>query len=126
MAIVLALLAWVGHSYRARASESPNHLEGVIEYIATWSTGSLGKSGEPFVPFFIALFIFLFALNQFGIFSFKLLGLPIGGSPTARPEHAVPYALLIFVDDPGRRDPKTRARPSSTWLQPVSDPLPSI
>jgi F-type H+-transporting ATPase subunit a len=98
MAIVLALLAWVGHSYRRpRVGKTQTIFEGVIEYIADLVHGSLGKSGEPFVPFFIALFIFLFALNQFGIFPFKLLGLPIGGSPTADLNTTVPYALLIFV-----------------------------
>ena len=43
------------------------------------------------------MFIFLFALNQFGVFPFKLFGLSIGGSPTADLNTTVPYAFLIFV-----------------------------
>jgi F-type H+-transporting ATPase subunit a len=98
MAVVLALLAWVGQSYRRpRVGKTQTIFEGVIEYIADLVHGSLGKSGEPFVPFFVALFIFLFALNQFGVFPFKLFGLPFGGSPTGDLNTTVPYALLIFV-----------------------------
>ena len=98
MAVVLALLASVGSSYRRpRVGKTQTVFEGVIEYIADLVHGSLGKSGEPFVPFFVALFIFLFALNQFGVFPFKLFGLSIGGSPTADLNTTVPYAFLIFV-----------------------------
>jgi F-type H+-transporting ATPase subunit a len=71
--------------------------EGVINYVADMAYGSLGKGGEPFVPFFIALFIYLFLLNQFGILPFKALGLPFGGSPTADLNTTVPYALMIFL-----------------------------
>jgi F-type H+-transporting ATPase subunit a len=98
MAIVLVFLAYVGQSYRRpRVGRTQTVFEGVIEYIADLVYGSLGKSGEPFVPFFVALFIYLFALDQFGIFPFKVFGLPIGGSPTADVNTTVAYALLIFV-----------------------------
>src|ERR1700719_3013527 len=54
MAVVLALLAWVGQSYRRpRVGKTQTIFEGVIEYIADLVYGSLGKSGEPFVPFFV-------------------------------------------------------------------------
>jgi F-type H+-transporting ATPase subunit a len=97
MGLVLALLAWVGASYRRpRVGKTQTIFEGVIDGIADLVHGSLGKTGEPFVPFFIALFIYLFALNQFGIFPFKLFGLPFGGSPTADINSTVPYALVIF------------------------------
>ena len=97
MALALLLLGWVGSSYRSpRAGRTQTVFEGIIDYIADTVHGSLGKNGEPFVPFFIALFIFLFLLNQFGIFPFKALGLPFGGSPTADLNTTVPYALVIF------------------------------
>jgi F-type H+-transporting ATPase subunit a len=97
MALSLLLLAYVGSSYRRpRVGKTQTVFEGVIEYIADLVHGSLGKTGEPFVPFFIALFIYLFFLNQFGIFPFKVFGLPFGGSPTADLNTTVPYALLIF------------------------------
>ena len=97
MAVALALLAWVGNGYRSpRVGKTQTVFEGVITYVADMVYGSLGKGGEPFVPFFIALFIYLFLLNQFGFFPFKALGLPFGGSPTADLNTTVPYALIIF------------------------------
>lgn len=100
MVVALLFLGWVGSSYRRpRAGKTQTILEGVIEYIADLVYGSLGRGGEPFVPFFIALFIYLFTLNQFGILSYPLhlLGVPFGGSPTGDLNTTVPYALLIFV-----------------------------
>ena len=98
MAAALGFLAWVGLSYRSpHVGKKHTVFEGVINYIADMVHGSLGKGGEPFVPFFIALFIYLFLLNQFGIFPFKALGLPFGGSPTADLNTTVPYALMIFL-----------------------------
>lgn len=98
MAAALGFLAWVGLSYRSpHVGKKQTVFEGVINYIADMVHGSLGKGGEPFVPFFIALFIYLFLLNQFGMFPFKALGLPFGGSPTADLNTTVPYALMIFL-----------------------------
>ena len=98
MIVALALLAYVGSSYRSpRAGRTQTVFEGIIDYIADMVHGSLGKSGEPFVPFFIALFIFIFLLNQFGVFPFKALGLPFGGSPTADLNTAAAFALMVFV-----------------------------
>ncbi len=98
MAFALLFFAWVGASYRAaRVTRRQTVLEGVINYIADLATSVLGRQGEPFVPFFIALFLFIFLLNQFGIFPFKVLGLPFGGSPTADLNTTAAYALMIFV-----------------------------
>jgi F-type H+-transporting ATPase subunit a len=97
MLISLGFFAWVGASYRsARINKRQAVFEGVINYIADLTTGVLGERGEPFVPFFIALFIFIFLLNQFGIVPFKAFGLPFGGSPTADLNTVVPYALVVF------------------------------
>jgi F-type H+-transporting ATPase subunit a len=97
MLVALLFLAWVGASYRSpRVGKRQTLFEGVINYVADMVYGSLGKGGEPFVPFFIALFIYLFLLNQFGILPFKALGMPFGGSPTADLNTTVPYALMIF------------------------------
>ena len=83
MLVALGFLAYVGRSYRGpRVRKTQTVFEGVVDYIADMVHGSLGRTGEPFVPFFIALFIFIFLLNQFGMFPFKALGLPFGGSPT--------------------------------------------
>lgn len=98
MAISLVFFAWVGASYRsARLTKRQTVIEGVINYIADLATGVLGEQGEPFVPFFIALFIFIFLLNQFGFLPLKAVGLPFGGSPTADLNTTAAYALMVFV-----------------------------
>jgi len=97
MVVALVFLGYVGNSYRRpHVGKTQTVFEGIINYVADMVYGSLGKNGEPFVPFFIALFIFIFLLNQFGIFPFKALGLPFGGSPTADLNTTVPLALMIF------------------------------
>jgi F-type H+-transporting ATPase subunit a len=98
MVLSLIFFAWIGASYRsARITKRQTVVEGVINYIADLANGVLGDQGEPFVPFFIALFIFIFLLNQFGVVPFKALGLPFGGSPTADLNTTVPYALMVFL-----------------------------
>ncbi len=97
MALALAFFAWIGASYRsAYQTKRQIVVEGVVNYIADLATSTLGPRGEPFVPFFIALFVFIFLLNQFGMLPFKPLGLPFGGSPTADLNTTVPLALLVF------------------------------
>ncbi|HEY9086436.1 MAG TPA: F0F1 ATP synthase subunit A [Candidatus Tyrphobacter sp.] len=97
MLLSLALFAWIGASYRSPyVSKRQLILEGVFNYIADLATGVLGEAGEPFVPFFIALFIFIFLLNQFGMLPFKAVGLPFGGSPTADINTVLPLALIVF------------------------------
>ena len=97
MIVALALFAYVGGSYRSpKAGRTQTVFEGVVDYIADMVNGSLGHGGEPFVPFFIALFVFIFLLNQFGIFPFKELGLPFGGSPTGDLNTTVALALIVF------------------------------
>ena len=70
-------------------------VEGVVNYVSDLVTSTLGKRGEPFVPFFIALFVFIFLINQFGMLPFKPLGCPFGGSPTADINTVVPLALTV-------------------------------
>ncbi|MGZ3575746.1 MAG: F0F1 ATP synthase subunit A [Vulcanimicrobiaceae bacterium] len=98
MILSLIFFAWIGASYRsARISKRQAVIESVINYIADLANGVLGEQGEPFVPFFIALFFFIFLLNQFGIVPFKAWpGVPLGGSPTADLNTTVPLALMVF------------------------------
>jgi F-type H+-transporting ATPase subunit a len=97
MIVALAFFAWIGASYRsAFVTRRQTVAEGVINYIADLAMSTLGEKGEPFVPFFIALFVFIFLMNQFGVFPFKVLGLPFGGSPTADLNTTVPLALIVF------------------------------
>ncbi len=98
MALSLAFFAWMGASYRQPTQTKRQVVvEGVVNYVADLATSTLGKRGEPYVPFFIALFVFIFLLNQFGMLPFKALGLPIGGSPTADLNTTVPLALTVWL-----------------------------
>ena len=98
MIVSLIFFAWIGASYRSPyLSKRQAVLEGVFNYIADLATGVLGEEGEPFVPFFVALFIFIFLLNQFGMLPFKAFDLPFGGSPTADINTVIPLALVVFV-----------------------------
>jgi F-type H+-transporting ATPase subunit a len=99
MAVTLPLFAWIGASYRsAFVNKRQTFIEGVINYFADLAYGSMGKQGEPYVPFFMALVTFIFLLNEFGAFPFKEpLRLPFGGSPTADINTALALAILVFV-----------------------------
>lgn len=98
MLVSLIFFGWIGASYRSPyVSKRQAVLEAVFNYIADLVTSVLGEEGEAFVPFFVALFIFIFLLNQFGMLPFKALGLPFGGSPTADLNTVVPLALVVFV-----------------------------
>lgn len=98
MIVALLFLGWIGASYRSPyVSKRQVVLEAVFNYIADLVTSVLGEAGEAFVPFFVALFLFIFMLNQFGIIPFKALNLKFGGSPTADLNTVVPLALVVFV-----------------------------
>jgi F-type H+-transporting ATPase subunit a len=97
MIVSLVFFAWIGASYRsAYVSKRQTAFEGIINYIADLAKSTLGEKGEPFVPFFIVLFVFIFLMNQFGMFPFKVLGLPFGGSPTGDVNTTIPLALIVF------------------------------
>ncbi|HET6276083.1 MAG TPA: F0F1 ATP synthase subunit A [Candidatus Cybelea sp.] len=123
MALSLVFFAWVGASYR-RPTQTKRQVivEGVVDYVADLATSTLGKRGEPFVPFFIALFVFIFLLNQFGMLPFKALGLPVGGSPTADLNTTVPLALTVWLAT-WVLFPKTHAKhlvAPFAWLLPIN------
>jgi F-type H+-transporting ATPase subunit a len=97
MAISLLFFGIIGASYRsARVNKRQAVTEGVVNYIADLVNSALGPAGEPFVPFFIALFFFIFLLNQFGFLPIKLF-VPFGGSPTADLNTTVAFSAMVFV-----------------------------
>lgn len=98
MILTLPFFAWIGASYRsARVSKRQTVIEGLIDYIADLTNSTLGKKGEPYVPFFIALFVFIFLLDEIGFLPLKAFSLPFGGSPTADISTTVAYAIMVFV-----------------------------
>ncbi|MEO6990965.1 MAG: FoF1 ATP synthase subunit a [Candidatus Baltobacteraceae bacterium] len=98
MVVALLFLGWIGNSYRsARVNKRQTVFEGIVTFIADLVYGAIGPSGEPFVPFFIGVFLFIFILNQFDILPLKALGLPFGGSPTADLNTIVPLTAIVYV-----------------------------
>lgn len=98
MILALAFFAWIGASYRSPyRTKRQTVIEGVVNYISDLAMSTMGEKAEAFIPFFIALFVFIFMMNQFGVFPFKVLGLPFGGSPTADVNTTLPLALIVFV-----------------------------
>jgi F-type H+-transporting ATPase subunit a len=100
MIVTLPFFAWIGRSYRsAFVSKRQAIVEGIINYFADLAHGSMGKKAEPYVPFFVALVIFIFLLNEFGAFPFESspVPLPFGGSPTADLNTAAAYAVMVFI-----------------------------
>lgn len=97
MAFALIFFWWVGNSYRTnRVNNTQSAFEGTIAYISELAVGTLGPKGEQFVPIFVGMLLFIFALNQIGFFPFKLLGLPFGGSPTADIGTTAAFAVVVF------------------------------
>jgi len=98
MLIALPLFWWVAASYRSpKVNRRQTIFEGIVNYFADLAHNTIGKSAEAFVPFLIALFVFIFMLNEFGMFPFKEFGLPFGGAPTADINTTVAYAVMVFV-----------------------------
>ncbi len=67
-------------------------LELIVTTLGDLATGILGKNGRPFVPFIIAIFLFILLLNEIGLF-------PIPGlrSPTADINTTAALALTTFL-----------------------------
>jgi F-type H+-transporting ATPase subunit a len=98
MIIALPFFAWVGLTYHsARVNKRQAVIEGLVNYIADLTNSTIGKKGEAYVPFFFALFVFIFLLNEIGFLPFKAFSLPFGGSPTADLNTTVAYAVMVFL-----------------------------
>jgi F-type H+-transporting ATPase subunit a len=97
MAAALVFFYFIGQSYRTnRVNKTQATFEGIINYLSDLAVGTLGRAGERFVPIFVSIFIFIWALNQFGLLPFKQMNLPFGGSPTADLNTTAALALFVF------------------------------
>jgi F-type H+-transporting ATPase subunit a len=99
MAVSVVFFAYIGLSYgkRTHVTKLQATFEGTTNYLSDLAVGTLGRNGEPFVPLFIAIFFFIFLLNQVGFIPFKQLGLPFGGSPTADLNTTAALAIMVFL-----------------------------
>jgi F-type H+-transporting ATPase subunit a len=97
MLIALAFFWWLGSSYKSnRVRKTQATFEGIIQFLSDLAVGTIGPSGERFVPIFVGIFLFIWILNEFGVLFLKALGLPFGGSPTADLNTTAAFALCVF------------------------------
>ncbi len=98
MLLGVVFFAWLGASYRSpRVTKTQTSLEGAINWLSDLAVSTLGRNGEPFVPFILCLFFFIFLLNQIGTIPFRELGSAYGGSPTADINTTAGLAVMVFL-----------------------------
>src|SRR5580704_11517256 len=90
MAIVLIVVGILARVHPVtKLSKRYTFMELIVTAISGQVDTILGKNGVPFVPFIISLFMFIFVLNEIGLFPF------VGKSPTA--DINTTAALAIFA-----------------------------
>jgi len=90
MAIVLIAVGILARFHPVtKLSKRYTFMELIVSAISGQVDTILGKNGVPFVPFIISLFMFIFVLNEIGLFPF------VGKSPTA--DINTTAALAIFA-----------------------------
>ncbi len=90
MAIVLLAVGILARVHPVtKLSKRYTFMELIVTAIGGQVDTILGKNGVPFVPFIISLFMFIFVLNEIGLFPF------VGKSPTA--DINTTAALAIFA-----------------------------
>jgi len=93
MGITLLVLGLLAATHpRTQLTRRYTLLELIITTLGDLATGILGKNGRPFVPFIIAIFVFIFLLNEIGLFPFPGLR-----SPTSDINTTAALALTTFV-----------------------------
>ena len=67
MAISIVFFWWLGSSYKTnRVRKTQATFEGIIQFLSDLAVGTIGPSGERFVPVFVGIFLFIWILNEFG------------------------------------------------------------
>ena len=90
MAIVLIAVGILARVHPVtKLSKRYTFMELIVTAIGGQVDTILGKNGVPFVPFIISLFMFIFVLNEIGLFPF------VGKSPTA--DINTTAALAVFA-----------------------------
>jgi F-type H+-transporting ATPase subunit a len=92
MAIILIVLGLLARLHPVtELSKRYTLLELIVSALGNQVETVLGKNGVPFVPFIISLFLFIFVLNEIGLFPF------IGRSPTADLNTTAALALFAIL-----------------------------
>jgi len=92
MAIVLVAVALLAATHPVtKLSKRYSFMELIVNGIGAQVETILGKNGVPFVPLIISLFMFIFVLNEIGLFPF------VGKSPTADLNTTAALAIFVIV-----------------------------
>lgn len=92
MAIVLVTVGVLARVHPVtKLSKRYTLMELIVTGIGTQVETILGPNGLPFVPFIISLFLFIFVLNEIGLFPF------VGTSPTSDLNTTAALAILVIV-----------------------------
>jgi F-type H+-transporting ATPase subunit a len=89
--LILGLLAYFAFRKRALVpTPVQNFMEWVVESLSNMITGILGERGKKFVPFIGTLFVYIFAMNLFGL-------IPGMFSPTSKLNTTLALAICVFL-----------------------------
>jgi len=92
MAIVLVAVALLAATHPVtKLSKRYSLMELIVTGAGSQVETILGRNGLPFVPFIISLFMFIFVLNEIGLFPF------VGKSPTADINTTAALAVFVIV-----------------------------
>jgi F-type H+-transporting ATPase subunit a len=92
MAIVLVAVGLLAATHPlTNLSKRYSFMELIITGIGSQVETILGRNGLPFVPFIISLFLFIFVLNEIGLFPF------VGRSPTSDINTTAALAIFVIV-----------------------------
>jgi F-type H+-transporting ATPase subunit a len=92
VAFLLGWVAWAASRNRARIpTPLQNLVEAIVEFLSNFVVDILGpKYGPRYVPFLGTLFLYIFAMNLFGL-------IPFMHSPTSSLNVTVALALTVFI-----------------------------
>src|SRR5579864_3032873 len=92
MAIVLVVVGVLARVHPVtNLSKRYTFMELIVTGLSSQVETILGRNGVPFVPFIISLFMFIFVLNEIGLFPF------VGKSPTADLNTTAALAIFVIV-----------------------------
>src|SRR5579863_1801709 len=92
MAIVLVAVGILARTHPVtKLSKRYTFMELIVSGLSGQVETILGKNGLPFVPLIISLFIFIFTLNEIGLFPF------FGMSPTSDLNTTAALAIFVIV-----------------------------
>ncbi|MCP4633745.1 MAG: F0F1 ATP synthase subunit A [candidate division Zixibacteria bacterium] len=91
IATILSVIAYLGSRNRKLIPTGlQNGVEAVVELLSNFLMGIMGPSGKRFIPFLGTMFIYIFAMNLFGL-------IPGMHSPTSKLNITLSMAIVVFL-----------------------------